>query len=124
MDIKLKYKQVFSDLYQSENGLLAYTFYSRYSLMPSEAIDFIDTYQNEGYISIDDELRIKLTNKGRDSIESIQKRLQSAVTDNVSPFLREFVLIESEIEIFTPYIPNINFYNKYVEERREKEVRE
>lgn len=120
MDIKVKYKKVFSDLYKSVNGLLAYTLYSRYSLMPSEAIDFINTYQNEEYISIDEEQRIKLTEKGKNSIVNLQKELNYVAKNSTNKFVSELVLIESNLEVFQPYIPNKDFYDKYLKERRNR----
>ena len=53
MDIKLKYREVFNDLYRSEKGLMAFTLYSRYNIPPSEAVEFINYYENLEIISID-----------------------------------------------------------------------
>jgi hypothetical protein len=93
--------------------------------MPSDAIEFIDTFQNEGYISIDEEQRIRLTDKGKSSVANLQKKINSAATKDISDsFISKFVLIESNLEVFQPYIPNKGFYEKYLKERSEKEVRE
>lgn len=75
MDIKLKYRKVFYDLYKSSKGLLAYTLYKRYNVQPTDAIEFINQYVKQGIITIDDEQRICLTSSGRNQIEKLLKEL-------------------------------------------------
>jgi hypothetical protein len=120
MDIKLKYRKIFLDLFDSEKGLFAYTLYSRYAVQPSEAIDFIDIYKKDGIISIDEEQRIKLTAKGRGKINVILNKLVPKQREKAS-YISELKLKES-IGIFEPYLPDIQFYERYRKEKSERET--
>ena len=85
MDIKFKYREVFNDLYRSEKGLMAFTLYSRYNIPPSEAVEFINYYENLEIISIDGEQRIKLTSKGKNEILGILNKIgKSNISTNSS----------------------------------------
>ena len=120
MDIKLKYKKVFYDLYKSSKGLLAYTLYKRYNVQPTDAIEFINQYVKQGIITIDDEQRICLTSSGRNQIEKLLKELIPEKTQSLG-YLDSIKLNET-IRIFEPYLPNIDFYDRYTKERRKKET--
>lgn len=59
MDIKRKYIELFLDLNKSENGLLGFTLSNRYNLSVTDVISFMIEYQKKGYITCDNEYRIK-----------------------------------------------------------------
>ncbi len=60
-------KKIFQDLYKSSEGLMAFTFYKRYFLTPSQVYKFVDKYSKLEYIILSD-LKIQLTDKGRQFI--------------------------------------------------------
>lgn len=121
MDIKQKYRHIWNDLYSSETGLLAYTLHRRYHLQPSEAVAFMDQYEKEGLITVDNELRISITNKGRESIGDLLQKLVNASSDEGSLYL-DNIKVNEKVGIFEPYIPDKQFYFKYKNEGRNKET--
>lgn len=120
MDIKLKYRKIFLDLFDSEKGLFAYTLYSRYAVHPSEAIDFIDLYEKDGILSIDEEQRIKLTERGKNKINIILGKLVPKQREE-SSYINAMKLKDS-IGIFEPYLPDVQFYERYKKEKSERET--
>lgn len=118
MDIKLKYRNVFYSLYQSSKGLLAYTLYSRYNIQPTEAVEFINQYEKEGIITIDNEQRICLTPKGRNEISTILNGLKIKFEQKSHYY--ESIKSNDTIVIFEPYLPDINFYNRYEGEKQKE----
>ena len=121
MDIKQKYRHIWKDLYSSETGLLAYTLHRRYHLQPSEAVAFMDQYEKEGLITVDNELRISITNKGRESIGDLLQKLVNASSDEGSLYL-DNIKVNDKVGIFEPYIPDKQFYFKYKNEGSNKET--
>ena len=121
MDIKQKYRHIWNDLYSSETGLLAYTLHRRYHLQPSEAVAFMDQYEKEGLITVDNELRISITNKGRESIGDLLQKLVNASSDEGSLYL-DNIKVNDKVGIFEPYIPDKQFYFKYKNEASNKET--
>lgn len=112
MDISRKYKKVFSDLYASDNGLLFYTLYSRYGIEPSEAIDFTTKYESEDIIMVDENDRIRLTSEGKKKIVSLLKNLD-AQSDRIRYSYLQSVKTDTAIKPFAPYLPTIEFYERY-----------
>lgn len=121
MDIKSKYRYIFNDLFSSDNGLFAYTLHSRYHLQPSEAVAFMDQYEKEGLITVDNELRISITNKGRESIGDLLQKLVNTPSDEGSLYL-DNIKINDKVGIFEPYIPDKQFYFRYKNEGSNKET--
>lgn len=125
MDIKRNYYKIFESLYYSNNGLLAYTLYSRFRLQPTEAIDFIDKYKEEGIFSVDDDYRICLTRKGIDNFLSIRHNVfthdERIDQDIVSSYLN-VIKVSPTIKQFEPILPDIHFYQKYMREKSLKET--
>ncbi len=122
MDIKIKYKNIFQDLYNKDKGLLAYTLYSRYHIEPSEIVDFMIQYRNEGIIQIDEEQRIKLTTKGKILIIPLLKSVRSEPIGKEIDYIK-CIQTEYRVKAFEPYLPHINFLKRYKKnERSEKET--
>lgn len=117
MDIERKIKDVFVALFGASNGLLAYTLYSRFRLMPSEAVDFINKYSEAGYIDIDEEQRIKITKKGYNDILFILDDLNSSPNLESDYCFKELDPKASSINIFEPYIPTDKFFNTSSKEK-------
>lgn len=115
MDIK-KYMDVFYSLYQSSKGLLAYTLYSRYNIQPADAVEFVNQYEKQGIITIDDEQRICLTSEGRNKINIILKNLESKLEHKQNYYLKT-IKSSDTIEIFEPYLPDVSFYSRYKGEK-------
>lgn len=120
MDIKLKYRNVFCSLYQSSKGLLAYTLYSRYNIQPTEAVEFINQYEKQGIITIDDEQRICLTSEGRNKIDIILKDLESKLEHKLHYYYFKTIKSSDTIEIFEPYLPDVSFYSRYKGEKQKE----
>ena len=121
MDIKLKYREVFNDLYRSEKGLMAFTLYSRYNIPPSEAVEFINYYENLEIISIDGEQRIKLTSKGKNEILGILNKIGKSNMPINSSYLT-MIKSDENISLYEPYLPDRQFYDNFIKERSEKET--
>lgn len=111
MDINSKQRRVFTDLFASTTGLLVYTLYSRYRLEPSEAVEFIHHYQQDGIISIDANNRLQLTLKGRESIGNILDKIISSKEVESDYFDEQKV--GNPLALFEPFLPDVSFVNKY-----------
>jgi hypothetical protein len=96
--------KILKDLFESIDGLFAYTFYSRYKIEPDEIIKFISKYQEKG-ILIFDSNKINLTQEGRHII--LKQQFQPKTTGNkFANIPKEF--LSRKIKINEPYLPNIN----------------
>lgn len=120
MDIDIIHKNILADLFSSEKGLMPYTFYTRYGITPADMIDFINKYKELKTISIDQELRIRLTEEGRKSVYGIYKRIEAHIRkeNNKSEYLGD--VQDKKMDLYTPYVPDRIFYDKkYKGEQKE-----
>lgn len=105
--MKNLYKQIFRDLYESINGLYAFTFYSRYKITPSLLFQFIEKFQKENIVSFGDG-KISLTEKGR--LKAIKFIRNTTSTNNkFNNIPTEF--LDKKLEINSLYLPNIENVN-------------
>lgn len=96
--------KILKDLFESIDGLFAYTFYSRYRIEPDEIIKFITKYEEKGIITFDDN-KINLSKEGREII--LKQKFQPKPTGNkFANIPKEF--LASKLKINEPYLPNIN----------------
>ena len=96
--------KILKDLFESIDGLFAYTFYSRYKIEPDEIIKFITKYKEKGIVTFDDN-KINLSKEGRDII--LNQKFQPKATGNkFANIPKEF--LASKLKINEPYLPNIN----------------
>lgn len=102
--MKVFERKMLADLYESVNGLFAFTFYSRYKIEPEEMFHFIDKYSNKGLLTYQED-KLNLTKEGR---EIILKQLfhQNESRDKYSKIPEEFII--SKLKINEPYLPNIS----------------
>lgn len=110
MDIKRKYIQLFLDLNKSEKGLLGFTLSNRYNLNATDIISFIIEYQKKGYISCDNEYRIKITANGRAAIATMYERGIASAHYKGSDYFDD-VSSKNRIAINEPYLPKFDFLN-------------
>lgn len=113
----MKYRLVLDALYRSANGLLAFTLYGRYHLQPEEAVDFIDRYSKGHYISIDENQRIILTQKGRDNINYLLDEL--VAPSKQEPEYLRLIRSSEKLSIFEPYLPKDEFFQRIKEQESE-----
>ena len=59
--------KIFHDLYKASEGLMIFTFHTRYLLTPAQVYKFTAKYSKLEYIEVSD-IKIELTNKGRQFI--------------------------------------------------------
>ena len=95
---------ILKDLYQSSNGLFAYTFYSRYSIEPEDMFFFIEKYSKKGILKYEND-RLDLTIEGR-SIILKQLFFNKTSKGKFSNIPQDF--IQEKIEINSLYLPNIS----------------
>lgn len=107
MDTEILYRNIFLDLFKSDNGLLAFTLYSRYGLLPSQAMEFIGEYEKEEVITVDPDLRISLTESGRRNINTILNSLVSKPAESANRPIYYLDTIRSgePMDCYKPYIP-------------------
>lgn len=103
-DLNNRYKQIFRDLYESIDGLYAYTFYSRYKMSPSLMFEFIEKYKTQDVLIFEDG-KISLTNKGRDVAVRYVKNTKKTIENKYSSIPAEF--IDIKLRINSLYLPNI-----------------
>ncbi len=85
---------------------------------PLKVVEFINQYEKQGIITIDDEQRICLTPKGRNEISTILNELKIKLEHKSHYF--ESIKSNDTIGIFEPYLPDINFYNRYEGEKQKE----
>ena len=95
---------ILKDLYESTNGLFAYTFYSRYLIEPEEMFFFIEKYVKKGVLKYEDD-RLSLTNEGKNIVLK-QLFFNKKGKGKFSNIPQEF--IQEKIEINSLYLPNIS----------------
>lgn len=101
--MKIFERKILKDLYESKEGLYAFTLYSRYKVEPSKLFVFIEKYVNKGILIFEND-KLELTKEGKDII---LKHIFTIKTsgDKYSNIPKEF--IGDKIEINSPYLPNI-----------------
>lgn len=110
MDIKHKYIQLFLDLNKSEKGLLGFTLSNRYNLSTKDVISFMIEYQKKGYITCDNEYRIRITADGIAAIATLHERGITPEYYKGSDYFDE-VSSKNSIAINEPYLPKMDFLN-------------
>lgn len=110
MDIKRKYIELFLDLNKSENGLLGFTLSNRYNLSVTDVISFMIEYQKKGYITCDNEYRIKITADGIAAIATLYEQGITSEYYKGSDYFDE-VSSKNSIAINEPYLPKMDFLN-------------
>lgn len=110
MDIKRKYIELFLDLNKSENGLLGFTLSNRYNLSVTDVISFMIEYQKKGYITCDNEYRIKITADGIAAIATLYEQGITSEYYKGSDYFDE-VSSKNSIAINKPYLPKMDFLN-------------
>lgn len=94
---------ILKDLFESVDGLFAFTLYSRHKIEPDRIIDFIHKYKTKGIISFESN-KINLTKEGREIILK-QLFLKELSGDKFSNIPSDFIV--SKLNINEPYLPNI-----------------
>jgi len=97
-------KLILKDLFDSVDGLFAFTFYSRYKIEPDEIIRFISKYQKKDVVIFENN-KIYLTKEGRENFFKLGFKNKTG-TEKFSSIPKEF--LTSKLEINEPYLPNIN----------------
>lgn len=106
-DLNNCHKQIFKDLYESVNGLYAFTFYSRYKMPPSLMFEFIEKYKKEDVVTFEDG-RIALTSKGLEMAAEFVKNTKTTSKNKYSNIPVEFIDIKLKINsLYLPDIENI-----------------
>ncbi len=102
-DIRFEYRDILKVLYESQNGLQAFSIYSRLGIEPEIILDFVDKYQSLGFVSVsNDENRISLTDSGRNNIHSIIRDLELNASFASDSFLSK--LRFTPINKYAPYV--------------------
>ena len=101
---------MFLDLNKSEKGLLGFTLSNRYNLSATDVISFMIEYQKKGYITCDNEYRIKITADGIAAIATLYERGITSEYYKGSDYFDE-VSSKNSIAINEPYLPKMNFLN-------------
>ncbi|WP_165026918.1 hypothetical protein [Dysgonomonas sp. ZJ279] len=101
MNIKLG-KRILKDLFESVEGLYAYTFYSRYKISPDVLVQFIDKFEEKEFIEYTDG-KITITEKGK---EYVLKTFQIIEEDEKFSKISD-KFISDQIEINSLYLPDI-----------------
>lgn len=84
-------------------------------MSPSDTLTFIKTYKSDGFIAVDDDKRIRLTEKGKHEISNLLSNLKKYKTKsekNKSNSFLDSILSEETIQPFEPYLPIVRFYGE------------
>lgn len=96
-------RAILKDLYESVNGLLSYTLYSKYKVEPDKIFFFIEKYKENGTLTYEDN-RLVLTKEGKSIILKQFFQIKHGL-GKFSNIPNEFIV--AKIEINSPYLPNI-----------------
>jgi len=96
-------KYLLKDLYESVDGLYAFTLHSRYKVAPSILFNFIDKYSKKGILTYGED-KIELTEEGKKVLlkQLFLKNSGKGKFDNIP---EEYKC--QKLEINSPYLPNI-----------------
>lgn len=112
-DIRFEYRDILRELFESQNGLLAYSLHSRLGTEPEIILGFVDKYKSLGIISVsNDEVRISLTDKGRNKIHTLIQELERNASFASDSFLSK--LRFPAINKYAPYVRSCNERNENV----------
>ena len=97
--------KILKDLYESVDGLYAFTVYSRYKIAPKDLFLFIDKYLKKNIITYEND-KIRLTNSGRDNIFStvLHNKKSSGKFNNLPQNY-----VGNKMEKNFPYLPNLQY---------------
>lgn len=113
-DIRFVYRDILKILFESQNGLQAFSLYSRLGIEPEVILDFVDKYKSLGIISVsNDQSRISLTDNGRNIIHSIIKDLELSAGFASNSFLSK--LRFTPINKYAPYVRPYNGRSEVIE---------
>lgn len=105
-------------LYQSTDGLLPYTLYTRFKMNAVDVLAFVKQYQPKGLISVDDELRIKLSEDGRHYALGLINKHKEEPLEGGSEYYNKVQI--PQMDKYDPYIPDKVFAEKYKKENNKK----
>lgn len=94
---------ILKDLYESVDGLFAFTLYSRHQIEPDSILNFINKYQKKGVVTFESN-KISLTKEGREIILK-QLFVKKATGNKFANIPSDF--ITSKLNINEPYLPDI-----------------
>ena len=103
-------RQLLQDLYESVQGLFAFTLYSRYKVEPSLMFQFIDEYSKKGVLLFENN-KLELTKEGRDLVI---KHLYKYKLENNKYSSIPVEILGTKIGINSPYLPNIKNVSKEI----------
>lgn len=106
-------------LYQSTNGLLPYTLYSRFKMNAVDILAFVKQYQPKELIAVDEELRIKLTEEGRRYALGLINQHKGEPVEGGSEYYKK--IQRPQLDKYDPYIPDKVFEKKYKRERVDRQ---
>lgn len=98
-------------LYQSVDGLMPYTLYTRFKMNAVDILAFVKQYKPRGLISVDDELRIKLTGEGRLYVVKLINQHKEEPEKGGSEYYNKIRI--PQLDKYDPYIPDRAFAEKY-----------
>lgn len=117
MDIREVKIRLLKDLFASETGLLPYTLYKRYDVMPVDLVRVVKQLQKEGIVQLVNANRIFLTRVGREKTEGLISSLTKKENRRQSKYINLITINKLDKRI--PYIPRIHFFEQYKKEGEE-----
>ncbi len=109
-------KKILKDLYESVNGLYAYSFYTRYKIEPDQTLKFIQKYENKGILKFVSN-KLSLTKYGRNIILKKIIIIKSG-KGKFNSIPKEFK--HTKVEINDPYLPDIKTVSEEILEEQKK----
>lgn len=104
-DIRFEYRDILRLLFESQNGLQAFSLYSRLGTAPDIILDFVEKYKSQGIIDYtNSETKITLTESGRKNFYEIIKDLELSAGLSSESFLSK--LRFTAINKYAPYVPS------------------
>ena len=111
MDTKEATIQLVRDLMASDNGLLPFTLYKRYEVTPMRLVQIVKRLQSKGFLQIQTNNRLVLSQKGRDNAEGLiasmsriaRVRMDAAYIKNISV---------NQLDKSKPFLPSRLFFEQ------------
>lgn len=105
-----------------KEDLLPTALISRYDVTLERLMDVLKSLLNEGYLTLNEEKWIRITEKGRLCVTKKERELLNEVNRWKSSYIEEFFSRDSTVQVNEPCLPSIEGLKKVMEGEGQRET--
>lgn len=117
MDTSIATISLIKDLYASEKGLLPYTLYRKYGILPRTLVEIIKNLQRQGLAIVEDSGKLRLTKNGKKYGEGLMHHAAKDNRHNQKKLVYFQSISKDRMGRQLPYLPNLTTIIKIGEEQ-------